>query len=775
MLNFLRKYQKIVFGVVTAALIVSIAFFGSYGAMSQVAIKEKDVILGQAIDGSKISKKHLENMQRFLSTDQYDTDLYAVNERPNIFNNGAIRKDLIHSGLAVMIAEAFYPNIEKDLVTRLEKQKTFKGYQHPAAPFLSSENLYAQFVPSLREKLMKVRSEGFLVSKESLEDLFGLYIEATSFPTEYVRRFLTYQQNQYEWLAKDPYLASADLALFHFHHAEDWFGQAFMQAATQVIHNGAALAKQKGMKVSYAEAKEDLIKNGYEALKSFSQEPVTADHLDKAWKLLLSSMHMSEKETVNIWQEVLLFRKLLQEKGSSVLVDAFCEEQFQQFASEAREIERYKIADDWNLQDFSSLALFQTYLDAACVKAKNQKLLDLPKQLKSAEEVATAYPDLVEKTYQLEIASLNLEQLIPKLSLKQVWQWELEEENFDRLCKKFKELQSAKNGAEPHQALEALDDHIRFQVDKFAALEILKTQPSWIQQELQELALEKATWHVPLSVEKLPIQGISDPKELLDLLQASLDPEQKAAEVSLQAYTQDQINYYHIKLLAQPAQARVLTFKEAKASKALDKILDKKLKQEQKAYEALHLSECLQEDGTPKSFEMIRLNIAAHSFKALLQELEKQVSKEALKDLTSKEKLDYLAKHRFKDFLEKARQDILVSLEKSEYLNREQLFFVEKQTHTCKRKEARPWFKEEMFSLEFGAISQPSLDASQELSFFKVAAQTQQDPKEIADKIQEKQEALASEAKKELMEQLLALFKEKQTIVFLEPALQEQE
>jgi GcvH upstream region-like protein len=768
MLNFLRKYQKIVFGVVTAALIVSITFFGSYSAMTQVAMQEKDVILGKAIDGSKISKLHMEKMKRFLVSDQFDTDLYAAHSRPNIFNNGVIRKDLIQSGLANMIAGAFFDKIHGDLQARLEKQKAFKGYHHPAAPFLSSENLYAQFVPTLKDKLLKIRSEQFVITQQTLSDLFALYEEATSFPTEYVRRFLTYQQNQYEWLAKDPYLASGDLSLFYFHHAEDWFGPAFMQAATQVIHNVALVAKEKGMKVSFEESKNDLLKNGYEALKGLYQEKVTAEHLDQAWKGVLAQMHLTEKEMVAIWQDVLLFRKLFEEKGSSVLVDTFSQEQFHQFASESREIERYTLPESLAIKDFAALAQFETYVDAVCVKSKHQKRLDLPSNFKTVEEVSNYFPELVEKTYQMEYASLDLEELTSKLSLKEVWQWEVQEENFAKLRAKFKDLEPFKVEGDAQKTLDLLTDHHRFQVDKYAALEMIKIKHDLIQEELALLSFDKTTWKVALCDEKIPLKGITDTKELLELAEKSLNPENPQAASLLSCYTQDGVHFYKIKLLEKPSAPRILTFKEASSQKILDKLLDKKLKQEQKSYESAHLTEALKEDGSAKSFEMMRLDIAAHVYKPLLSELEKQVNPALLKDLTTKEKLDLLAKHRYLSFMSKAQQDIAELGEASLYLKKENLFYIESFRHLLKRKESKPWFKEEMFSLQQGQTSEVSFDGSNEVSFFKVLALDVQDKEDIAENIREKQQTLALEAKKELMSQLLDLFKEHQTVVFLE-------
>ncbi len=224
--------------------------------------------------------------------------------------------------------------------------------------------------------------------------------------------------------------------------------------------------------------------------------------------------------------------------------------------------------------------------------------------------------------------------------------------------------------------------------------------------------------------------------------------------------------------MEKPSAPRILTFKEASSQKSLDKLLDKILKQEQKSYESTHLTEALKEDGTAKSFEMMRLDIAAHVYKPLLSELEKQLNPDLLKDLTTKEKLDYLAKHRYLSFMCKAQQDIAEHGETSNYLNKNNLFYLESFRHLLKRKESKPWFKEEMFSLQQGQTSEVSLDGSKEVSFFKVVALDAQDNEDIAENIREKQQTLALEAQKELMSQLLDLFKEQQTVVFIEDTTQ---
>jgi hypothetical protein len=419
------------------------------------------------------------------------------------------------------------------------------------------------------------------------------------------------------------------------------------------------------------------------------------------------------------------------------------------------------MSQDWAVKDFASLVQLQTYLDAVAVKPKDKKILELPEKLKPALEIVKTHPELAEKIYEVEYASINLEDLTSKLSLKEIWEWEQQEDNFSRLAAKFKELNA--KAEDKQSALDALDDHVRFQVDKWSAIEMLKSKQELINAQLESATLEKATWKVSCAEAKLSLAGVSRPDELLDLLEKSLEVDNMHR---LSAYTQDGQNIYKVRLLSKPEAPRVLSFKEAQSSKALDKLADKRLKQEQKAYEATHLSECLKEDGSAKPFEAIRLDIAAHVYKPLIVELEKLVGKEALKDLTPKERLDYLARCRFLQFMQQAQQDITACKEDSIYLNHENLFFIEQATHTLKRKDKKAWFKEEMFITEQGQLATACLDPSFEVSFYQVTSTHVEDHEQILEKMQEKQQALAKEAKKQLMTQLLDLFKEKEIVVF---------
>lgn len=381
MLSLLRKYQKVVFGSVAASIVVSVMFFGTYDAVIDRVEKPKDISIGACVDGSKMSKMHIQSMVRFLSSDQKDAEAY--HSLPNFFNEGVIAKDFIETGFASMLASQYFEELQDEWNARLEKEKKFRPYSHPSAPFISAENLWAQFLPSLQESMQAIRSSTFTWTKDNCHLLFDLYKENTKFPSTFLRRFLSYQQNQYEWIPKDPYLQEGDLALFHFHNPEDWFGRRFIELAAQVIHNCAIYAKQKGYEVGYEEAKADLLKQGYESMRSYFEGQVNAEQLDRCWRQTLMTCQMDEREAVKIWQEVLLFRKLFEDWGNTTLVDQLSLDSMNQYAQESREIEKYVLPKQLQLKDFASMLKLQVYLEQVA-KDKIEGLA-LPRSFKTKE------------------------------------------------------------------------------------------------------------------------------------------------------------------------------------------------------------------------------------------------------------------------------------------------------------------------------------------------------------------------------------------------------
>src|ERR1700722_15861291 len=114
MLNFLRKYQKIFFIIITATIVVSFCFFGTYSALGQrETIPDKEVVRG--VSGTSIMQQELLALCRLIESSHYDRADEDKRGMPNFFNDGVIEKDFLGSGLGVMLAKSFFDELKGEL------------------------------------------------------------------------------------------------------------------------------------------------------------------------------------------------------------------------------------------------------------------------------------------------------------------------------------------------------------------------------------------------------------------------------------------------------------------------------------------------------------------------------------------------------------------------------------------------------------------------------------------------------------------------------------
>ena len=255
MLEFFRKYQRSFFFAIAIAVIASFSFFGTSGAISSMAPQEEDRVLGKAIDASDVHFLEMQALVRFISADREDL---ANRSAPfNLLNDGVLRRDLIGAGVAAVLVEEQFDLLKPELEPKFQRMKSFKGYEHPEAPFLSSKGVWERFIPALNREWSVVQSAEEM-SPELFTHAARLYQLQSSFPSEWLRRVLLMQEQQYKGLPQDPRLRQDDLSLFGFHSATDWFGKRFLDLMGHFIHNAAIEAEQKGIAVTLEEAKSDL-------------------------------------------------------------------------------------------------------------------------------------------------------------------------------------------------------------------------------------------------------------------------------------------------------------------------------------------------------------------------------------------------------------------------------------------------------------------------------------------------------------------------------------
>lgn len=618
MLEFFRKYQRYFFLVVTVVIIISFSFFGTYSTLSEGNYHEQ--VAFTAIDGSEIKRSELDHLALFIGTDLEDKLLFGGQWGPNFLNDGVVKKDFFQTGLAALLAAQYSGEINQDLQSRLEKEKRYVPYIHPQAHFLSAEGAWSYFAPSISKNLELLRSSSSGTSSDALNAKIQLYLAEKKLPPSSLRQVLLYQQKQYSWLAPDPDLERIDLSLFGYHTLDDWFGPRFLRLISEFIINSSIIAEQRGYKVTQTEALADLRRNSENSFKQNLSNP----HLGVAneaeyFNEQLNRMGLDQNKAAAIWRRVLLFRRFFHDMGDSVFVDPMTFQNLNQYTKETVQGDLYKLPKDLQFNSYRDLQLFEIYLNAISKRGEDEKaLLAVPTKFNSIEEVAKKSPELVQKRYLLDIGQVNKKLLTAKVGVKETWNWEVEEQNWDQLKKQFPDLGIKKGDTreERFAALDSLDDRTRAAVDAYARKEIVEAHPEWIEKALQEGEPRRLTVGLKLQGGSTPFEGLEKREDFMKLLDKAKIGEQ---DPSLASFTADNNTYYRIVVIDRTPEKEVLTFAEAQKDGSLDKMLNKQLESYYEQVRDNHPQLFQNEDKSWKSFADVRGQVADLYFAGLLK------------------------------------------------------------------------------------------------------------------------------------------------------------
>lgn len=507
MLQFFRKHQKVFFAVTALFVIVSFIFFGSASSMRGSEGKEVDSVIGTAIDGSNLSKNEMASMVRFLGLDDMDMPSY------NPCNDGVIKNDFLKSGLGAMVVESYFDELKGDLEKKFERQKRYKTYVHPQAPMIAT----AQMMPELVEKLAEYQAREAM-DVEAAKALIDLCVGESQMPPHMLYNMLRFQEQQYNVRA-DPNLGFADVALFGAHSVSDVFGQRFIELVAETIHNGAIRAKELGYKVSKTEARVDVQKHGYEMLHMRKQEGSLNDYL--------RYIGLNEEEVVNIWQKVLLFRRHMEDKANSVIVDPIVYKKLHAFAGESVELDVYELPV--NKDDAKELQAYVTAVSADSGPG-------LPRKFLSYEKVS---PELVEKRFLIDIQEVGISDIALGIGLREMWAWQQDRANLEMIKTEFPEVRAAKG------KLDELEMATREKVDAYSRNKMAAQRDYLITGALDAAHVQRRAMSVKLS----------DTNELTKLLET---------QDSIDQYTADEKEYVRVRVLDRSKEPEILTFAEAK-------------------------------------------------------------------------------------------------------------------------------------------------------------------------------------------------------------------
>lgn len=715
MMHLMRKYEKYVFILTTIVIIISFTFFGAYTTSGQQNVE--DPVVFTSFNGVAYTRSGLDEMIRFLATDNEDMLLTGGKWGSNFLNDGVIRKDLIKQGIAFLLLEQNKEDVKQDLSERLSREKNFRPYEHPSAKFISVLNVLNYFSPESLKNFQILQQAKDPVSDEALRARISLLAESRKFSPPIMHQILRFQERQFDWVKPDPELdRMTNLALFGYWYVQDWMGPAFIRFAAEFIINSAEIAQNKGYVVSKDEAWADLARNAQTSFTQLQGSPYLGVATSQQYlEQQLKNMHLDPNGATKIWQQVLLFRRLFHDVSTSVVLDVESIDPIRTYFNQQLTGELYKIAEPFRFKSFTDLQEFEVYLAAAT----DHKFGDLsvPNTLLP---VADANQDLVVKKAVLEVKDVSMKSLQAKVSIKQMWQWQTSDKGWEALKKEFPQL-GAKDGVR-QEIIDALDVKTRARLDILSREQVVLQHPEWIEQSLDDAPIKKVEMGLREKGGNLPFTGVKNRKELLQKIESGQD---------IPMFTGDQKNFYRIKVIEVSKNPIILTFEEAKEDGTLSALLKKTL------------------DGKD----------AQDYFAPILQAIEKDYQKTKKND----EKLipAIAASMRFYQFARKARANFIKTGEAMTALN-EQIHWKSDSFIADRTSGTLPFDASEAFSMRPGEWTHVSTPANGNVNFFKLTSvEVDEASNALPAKMVRLQEVLGSEAAQKLAGILLKQMEKK--------------
>lgn len=536
MLHFFRKHQKFLFIFVTIIIVFSFVFFGTYQAF-RPGLTATDEVLFKAIDGTKIKKSYFTAFCHFLEEEA------TFPTSRNFLNDGVISRAILETKAATFLFEKDSQSFGADLEQRRLKEMAYAPYTHPSASFISADAIWSIFAPDVKENLEALKRLGKGKPRELFETKVALFLSEKRFPPAFLSQVLRYQEQQYAAASPDYRLQQDATALFGYKTLSDWFGENFVNQAAVLILNGAALARTEGLKVTREEVIADLALKNEKLFQSMKEElPAHIATPAALFRFYLMQQGLDESTLVTLWQDILLFRRLMDEKKSIACGDNFALKEFYAVAGEEVVLERYEMAPEFQFKNEEELKRFENYMSLV---GKQGRSLDVFEAAEIAE-IEKRAPELVASRFVVDIVELSKEELQGKVSVRESWEWE--EKNWDAVAAHFPQF-----NLKTSQDLAALDSKGRNLVDGFARSKIVDTHPEWLAEAFQAKQSEQKELFLKGKETTAPLVGISDPASFKALLEK---------EEKLEAYTQDGLHFYTI-VVKERKPKEIVLFKNA--------------------------------------------------------------------------------------------------------------------------------------------------------------------------------------------------------------------
>ncbi len=748
MLSALRKHQRILFIVITIVVITSFSFFGTYSVMTREELD--DPVVFTSVDGVEHTRSEMQQMVRFLSSSADQRFLSPGLWHVNFLNDGVVEKDFLQTGMGVILFADHREELRDEWVTRLAWEKKYRPYIHPQASNLSAAMAWDYFSPAIGNELKALQAVPADDEFQAFQHSVRVYFAQKQLPPEFLRRLLQSQQGQSQGIDHDPFLDQGDLAIFGYHGLDDWFGVRYLEYVAQFILNAAVYAEKAGFSVTREEALADLHALAAQSFDIYKNNPqFNYGSSGSYFREQMRRLGIDEGIATHLWQRILLFRRLFYSVGDSVFVSPFMFRQFDKYAGETAHLDLFQLPKQLRLSTMRDLANLEIYLDAVAPRTPG---LGLPTHYYSTAEVEGAHPQFVGRQYTLEIATIAKAALEVRVGLREMSDWEMSEENWPVLEKKFVFLRNGAAGTRDQRfaLLDALPPETRFEVDAYARSRLVDAHPEWVDAALDKVEPQKVTALVRSAGGTFPVAGVSDRPGFIRLLEAaSLAGATEEAGLSQEAatalshYSDDGQAYARVRVLERDANKQVLTFSEAQRAGIMNEAIDQML-----AEAGIH----------PDDKEAASHWLQGH-YSSLCSEMARYVPEGSS-----------CATHRFVPYLQRALVDIQRDMSRADSFVRgeqeadtlESQWKLERHMYKAKRSSTALVDMENVVDMPTGTWSHVYATDSGETYFFKMLSTAEGDETMTAS-MRQGQTWLSREARCWLMQQMMAAVEEKRS------------
>lgn len=689
MIQFLKRYQRSIFFVITVLIIFSIVFYGVRPALDH---KPQDPIAFQTFNKQKVKRSELHNMTALLSTHEGNHIFFKEDLGVHFFGDSLIQKEFIQSGLLEALFDKYEETLQDEVLVRWNKEKEYTPYVHPYGSYVNAINLWVRFAPSLHESFDKYKQAS--TAKEAFLAKLNLFNQERDFPPYLLWQHLRAQESKFSSLPKDPQLVPKKLSLFHYQSYEDWLGSSLIEKMAAFIFHTAALAEKNGYKVTQEEVLRDIVSRNeyaYHQLKEVGDLPFESSA--QFLQLKLSAMGISQEQILSLWSKVLLFKKYFNEAASSLFLDPLTFESFENYAHQSVEAEVYRLPQDLQFHDFRMLELFEVYLRAVTGKKLNR--YEIPEKTLALEEIDKRVPELIETPFEIQYKEVDRASVGLKISLREIQKWELDPHNLPLLVKHFPSLGFKESLSQSmiFDVIEALNPKDRQKVDHFAKHAILDKQTDWTEKSLEEK--EILTLEVDLRKKggKLPFKGIERSPQREAFIE-KLFQEEAPPLISF-----NDEHYYQVVSSQKKGDKKLVSFKTALADQTLTDLFFKELKDR---YEILKKKnpEALQDkEGKIKPFSEMKDSLEEELFKPLKGAIQKEAQR-LQKPLPEWQNDGVLAGYRLLGFFENLKGRVIEGESSLSLLG---LFDIQKNVEKISRAKETDLDAENFLSMKEGA------------------------------------------------------------------------